>query len=216
MRRAARLLQGSLKQLNRSWPEIETKLSFQQTPVRTQLQGPPGQQYLVPNPAHFNTASGSAAGTSGFGRQAGGQSRLALLTKTLQQPPRSPGAVLAVRPPRATKPLSLRLPSVLDMQGTEALAGRLCLQPVPQWEHLHGQHTQTSSRDCTPSRWESNSCSFLELSALPAHDCRRARLRCPGWLYVQLPVHSLQHTALSQGLELPCVPHPPALHCAAC
>eukprot|EP00891_Asterochloris_glomerata_P007226 jgi/Astpho2/7226/Aster-x1427 len=37
------------------------------------------------------------------------------------------------------------------MQGTEALPGRQYLRPVSQQERLYGQHTETSSRDCTPS-----------------------------------------------------------------
>ena len=132
MRKAARLLQGSLKQLERGWPEIETKLSFQQTPARTQLQGP-GHPHSVPNPAQLNTAS--AAGTSGLSRRAGGQSRLAFLTRTLQQPPRSPGAALALQSPHAIHgigPFPCKLPPLLDMQSTEALAGRFCLQLEPQ------------------------------------------------------------------------------------
>ena len=56
----------------------------------------------------------------------------------------------------ALEALTLQLPPLLDMQNTEALAGKLYLRPVSQQEHLHGQLTQTSSRDCTPSRWDNN------------------------------------------------------------
>lgn len=192
MRRAARLLQGSLKQLDRSWPEIETKLSFQHTPVRTQLQTP-SQPRLVPKPAQFNPGSASEAGTSGLGRQGG----LALLTKSLQQPPRSPGAVLgnAITTCLPRTALGATLPSTASSAGHAGYRG-IARQAIFAAGVSAGAFVWAAHRDQQQRLHPKRVGKQLMLSVLgvlaPAGPwLQAATSQMPGCLSVQLPVHQL-------------------------